>query len=264
MKTLSLSLLVFSIALFKAHSSQAQNDSLTNSTKPITNQNEISIGLSPALFFAIGARNTVYSSAWSLSYRRYNQNKTALRLGAEVYPFSPSNPFEGLVNLYTEVGGKTIFFYETVKRSPVTNVYVGYEKLFTKGKFTQGFAVDLGLFARKYTLSQNYFWNATTFYPGYYVLGQHVNPQYYANQKVDSLSYSYTSQTYGLSLKLLYTVRRELSKHFYLNASVGPIFWLGRSTYVATSGLRAPSKGDSWFYFDGDIFAADAGISYRF
>lgn len=229
-----------------------------------TKRNEINIGLTPAIFFAIGARNTVYSSAWSLSYRRYKQNKTAVRLGAELYPFSPSNSNEGLVYLYKEVGNSSILAFENVKRSPVTNVYIGYEKLYTNGKFTQGVAVDLGLFAEKYTLSQNYFWNPNTYYPGFFVLGQSVDTETFANRKIDSLTYSYTSQTFGLSLKLLYTVRRELSKNFFLNASVGPIFWLGRSSYIETSGIRAPLKGDSWFYFDGDIFAAEAGISYRF
>lgn len=258
---------VIVLALYLLHFSKglAQDSTAVDST----NRNELNVSFTPGLLFAIGASNTVKSTAWSISYRRYLKNDNVFRIGAEVYPNSKQSAYDGIVFFNRQVDTNYVFSYQYSSITPKTQAFIGFEKLFPRKNSTQGFACDIGVNMQKSSFTRSSYWlpnpSATTQNSlNFYTNGASQTNTNQINNNVDSLAYSYSTKSTGVSLKLLYTVRQELTNNFYLNAAIGPILWLTRNTYYNTSGMLAPRNGYTWLYFDATLFVADVSISYRF
>lgn len=223
-------------------------------------KNEFSFSILPMAVILAGSDPEGRMNNFNLSYKRYMKKGLVLRTALVYFPNVGKKHNDGNPVFDRIVDTMNVFRVNSNNGSR-TQVNVGLEKVFTKGRMIHGFGTDLWVNSEKNSQQINYWWESQKADPN---SASNTSPYWNQKNNVDSLTNYTQTKTTGVGLQLFYSARFRMSKRFYLSCTAGPHFNLGFTNVYAASSNRKNAVGMKWASIDFNLLISDVSLAYRF
>lgn len=180
-------------------------------------QHEISVSVLPIINFVSGSFEGSGYTNFNFGYKYYLKNKLVFRTAFVLFPHGYNRSHtEGMVIYHSTVGNKNIFYTEQASGSVKSQINIGLEKNYKYNRLIHGVGVDAFINHSRVTYQTNYFYR----YTNQSLVWSSVSDT--VNYSVDSLGSGHTLKKVGCGLQVFYSVKYQISKRWYVSATVGP------------------------------------------
>jgi hypothetical protein len=245
--------LIFGLILSQhIHAQQTLRDTI--------NRHEIGVNLLPLLVLSSeGSINP--SLAFTAYYRKFFGKRYAYRVGVALAPFMNAASNSGVLNYNRSVGQKVVFGQTNNESTPKMILSFGGEKILRYRRLIHSVGAELLISYRNYKYDNRYIWYNATSDPSKFFTGHDS-----LDHNVDSLGNSGKFQETGIGVRVLYSLRYQLTKRFYIAASLGPSLVLLAANGEVFERNTQNSKRVRYFYPDITTvpFFGELSVCYRF
>ncbi len=224
------------------------------------NKHEIGINLLPLLTLSSGS-NINPSMAFSAYYRKFFGERYVYRIGIGLAPFINAFSNNGMLNYNRSIGQKVVFGQTNNKSTPRLILSFGGEKILRYRRLIHSIGAELLISFRSYKYDNSYIWYNAVSDPSK-LFARHDS----LDHNVDSLGSTGKFKETGIGVRILYALRYQLTKRFYVSASLGPSLVLLTATGEIFERNTQTTRQVRYFYPDITTvpFFSELSICYRF
>jgi hypothetical protein len=233
-------------------------------------RNELSLSVLPVLalfsgYYPSDERNVMYN----FGYKHYLKNRYVLRAS---FGISPEYYMTGGVDAeryIRTVDTVNVFSNYSVRARQKMQLNFGFEKIYLVKRFMHGIGAELILSYQTFDYNRNAYW-----YPTYLSAGDPQRDELYYNNAnivkkqvyngVDSLSYSYVTKEKSLGIRLFYSLRYKINRHFYVSSTLGPVMAFTTKNYSDQKGNSAQYYAGNGYSLDFNLLISDISLAFRF
>lgn len=224
-------------------------------------KNEIGVNILPVVN-VLSSAAPLQNARVSVNYRRYLNEKNAIRISAALFPYQDYSLYNktGYLTLHSVADTNLIYQSSNYRQSPKAQLNLGYERIFASRRLIQSVGGDVFVNYQHKRMEDRYYWTGkstplVTDMPVF---------DFYPN-KVDSMGKVRVTDGVAIGLQAFYNLRLPISKHWLVSATMGPSMSVSFNRDKITENKTGKVSEFRYnnFDFDGALFT-DLSICYKF